>query len=107
MPVHRSGPRVPPTYPELVRAIADELRRDSADSQEANSPDIYIEDHQGRLHIHVLWDEWENIPDEDRLSVILEAFGESGWTDEASRIAMAIGLTHDEASALGIRFDTA
>lgn len=53
-------------------------------------------------HIQVLWSRWEQVPEEVRTDVILEAYQQAEPDTTAGDIAVAVGLTPDDALALGL-----
>ena len=64
-------------------------------------------DESGTYHIIVVWDEWEDIPLDERASIVTEAYAiyDAGRAPEdaiAPRITAAIGATVDEVIQLGL-----
>ncbi|MEX0704925.1 MAG: hypothetical protein WD069_22690 [Planctomycetales bacterium] len=56
----------------------------------------------GRLRVNVIWDDWEQIPLEERTSTVVRAFEKAEGKQYAERIALASGLTVPEAHAAGM-----
>lgn len=54
------------------------------------------------VRVLVIWDKWEPVPDDDRLSAILQAYEEVEGRSFRDRIALALGLTVPEAREAGI-----
>ncbi len=62
-----------------------------------------VEENQ-TLHVIVVWSKWEGIPDDDRSSIILEAYAiydatNPGQEPRTPRITIAVGVTPEEAVA--------
>ncbi len=53
-------------------------------------------------HVHVIWDQWRRLPEEERSDVIWQAYREAEGEEAASNITIAIGATPEEALALGL-----
>ena len=106
MGVHEKKAAPPADYPELVQAIADELRRGRPETP-AGCPLIVIEEQRytNTIQVTVVWDRWAGIDLEDRGRVIVEAFRQARGEDEAGRISIAMGVTADEARKIGMELD--
>ena len=51
----------------------------------------------------VVWDRWSEVPEEDRSTLILEAFGKTNPTvQRLARVTLAMGLTKAEAATMGL-----
>ncbi len=69
-------------------------------------PTIVEEQVQGsdRLHVFAIWDEWRDAPEEQRSAAILDAYEQARGKEVAALVAIAMGLTRDEADAMGIDY---
>jgi hypothetical protein len=67
-------------------------------------PIVIEEQVQGsdRLHVFAIWDEWREASEEHRSAAILDAYEQARGQEVAARVAVAMGLTKDEATAMGI-----
>jgi hypothetical protein len=101
MPRHiiRSAPRSP-KHDRFVKKLAQELKLPGTQPQ----PLILEEEvpATGSRHVHVIWDQWKKLPDEERTDVIIEAYGQAESKEYAEQITIASGLTSAEALALGL-----
>ncbi|MEI7880402.1 MAG: hypothetical protein WCI95_05965 [bacterium] len=98
--IEKKYPSDPAAYRQFVDAIAAELKEKSVMGP---GPRI-IEEQQRRggfIHVTVIWDEWKNVPVEDRGRIIMDAY-ERERNDVILKITVALGLTSDEAHRLGI-----
>ena len=109
MPVHRYGLHSRHNREDLVEVIAKDLRaemegREIKYKPPGSGPEIYIEwfEDSNRLHVHVIWSAWKDVPEIQRPAVILDAFDASGREGDRDRISVAMGLTPEEADLLGI-----
>lgn len=83
----------------LVNQLVDELKAGRASGQ----PFIYEETFPtGKIRILVLWDEWKDLPLEERTNIILAAIEKSDGRDYRDKVALASGLTVPEAVASGM-----
>jgi hypothetical protein len=53
-------------------------------------------------HVHVIWDAWKGLTDEQRSAVIVDAYAEAEGREAADEITIAEGVTPSEALALGL-----
>ena len=109
MPYYKPSARS--THQKLVTRLARELGRPPQKtrpqvrpSQPAPDPVIIQEEQKltNRYHVWVIWDAWAKVPDTERGPVILDAYEQALGREEAIRISVAMGLTPEEAGALGI-----
>lgn len=101
MPRIRMGFSDPPrkTDKKLVSKLAQELRSNNQSGQ----PFIYEQIFDtGKVRILVIWDDWKEIPLEQRIRVILSAVEQSDGKDYRLKVALASGLTMPEAVAAGM-----
>lgn len=101
MPRMRRGFEEPPrrTVGSLVERLVDELKSGRASGQ----PIIEEEEFPSKkLRVHVIWDEWDRVPLEDRTATIFRAYEQAEGRDYLERIALASGLTVPEAHAAGM-----
>ncbi|MCK4658901.1 MAG: hypothetical protein KAV82_05205 [Phycisphaerae bacterium] len=89
-----------PKHAELVRLLVEEIRLGEA----GKGPVIMHEQLQGsdRLHVYVIWDRWDSVRDEHRAAAILDAYKEHFGEEIMQRVSIALGLTQEEADAMGI-----
>jgi len=83
-----------------VNLLAEEWRGEQVPN--AIRPDI-IESEIGfskHLHVVVIWDDWRDLGPQHRSRAILDAYSKS-HPGEPPRITIAMGLTREEAAALG------
>jgi len=87
-------------FEHLIKQLADELRS----SRESGQP--LIEERQSEQRetrsVYVYWDEWENVPDTDRIGVIRQAYKEALGPEFADRIVLAAGYTIPEGRDFGL-----
>lgn len=100
MPRHiiKSGSH-PRVFARLVKALVKELVSPSGDSQP-----LILEQHLKAAksrHVHVIWGEWEGVADDQRSEIIVEAYTQAEGS-AAADISLAIGVTPQEALALGL-----
>src|SRR5438067_1779018 len=78
MPYHTAQARPRHNREDLVQKIVAEFGnvRPPFVSAPPGSPDIYEEQQRfsDRLHVYVVWDAWEQVPDEVRGEIILDAY---------------------------------
>lgn len=53
-------------------------------------------------HIHVIWDAWKDLSDEQRTDVILDAYRQTEGEEVIDSIMIAIGVTAQESLAIGL-----
>ncbi len=83
----------------LVDRLSDELKS----TRESGQPFIYEQTfNTGRIKILVVWDEWKDLPLEQRTNIILSAIERSDGKDYRAKVALANGLTVPEAAAAGM-----
>jgi hypothetical protein len=99
MAVIRASRVQSPRQNELVQRLANELRSEHHRQQ----PFIYINDvaQTGTHHVTVLWDEWRSLTPQQRSKVVVGAF-EQCKSDISGPLTIALGLTGEEASRLGL-----
>ena len=88
---------------DLVTRLVDELKNPRP-AGTLQAPDIR-EDAQrfsGRLHVYVIWDSWQDVPDSNRGEIILDAYEACFGQDRARLISVAMGITPTEAKNMGI-----
>jgi hypothetical protein len=52
--------------------------------------------------VYVIWDQWKEVPDEERADVIIEAYTQAEGKAYAENVTIASGVTAREALALGL-----
>ncbi len=91
--------RKSPRRPELIDALAGELKS----GREFGQP-IIEEEHfkTGAVRVVVIWDRWDDVPEDVRANVIADAYRRAEGEDFANRIALIGGYTIPEAYASGM-----
>ena len=87
------------TDAKLVERLVNELQA----NRECGQPFIYEQSFStGKVKILVIWDDWKDLPFEQRTNIILSAMEQSDGKDYRARVALANGLTVREAVAAGM-----
>jgi hypothetical protein len=94
------GPPRPPSYERLVKRLAQELTAPGKEVQPLILEQVI--EATGSRHVHVIWDEWKGLSDEQRSAVILQAYAEVEGAKAAPEITLASGVTAEEALSLGL-----
>lgn len=91
-----------------TRLLTQQLKVEFDNYDDANQtyhqPLISVEAALGRRHILVIWDAWYALSQQERSQIIMDAFEASEGNEEALRVSIAMGLTQDDASHLGVDF---
>lgn len=94
-------------HTKMVSVLAVELKKD--EKELATPPydlPLIVEDPIPRsdlLHVYVLWSQWQNVQDElQRSSIILDAYQQVRGEEEMRRISVAMGVTQQQAEAMGL-----
>ncbi len=95
---HGAQPR--PQFPDLVGALADELRTNRPFGQPVIREQRFPR--TDAVRTTVIWDEWEPLGDEERVATIKQAYAEVEGDEFRDRLALAIGLTVPEAHDAGL-----
>lgn len=90
----------PAGHEKLVKRLVHELKSPGTDSQPLILEQIV--EATGSRHVHVLWDEWRHLSEEQRSSIIEEAYREAEGAKAAADITLASGVTPEEAMVLGL-----
>jgi hypothetical protein len=86
---------------QVLEGLAQELRRDNDADKPKGAPTIYWEEVKGYTHYFAVWDRFEFMERPERHSVLMDAI--EAWNeDEALKVTVAVGLTPDEAKAMGL-----
>jgi hypothetical protein len=104
MPVTRTGVHgktlTKHHHAELERRLLEEWQ---ATPSEYPRPDIVEEtDGAKTVHAFVVWDEWKDLSPEERSEIILSGYEDFYGEKQAQELSVAMGLTPDEAQALGM-----
>jgi hypothetical protein len=84
---------------KLVSRLVDELKS----GRESGQPFIYEQSFStGKMRVLVVWDEWKELPLEQRTNIILSAIERADGKDYRAKVALASGLTFPEAVAAGM-----
>src|SRR5581483_9642887 len=87
------------TDAKLVERLVDELGA----GRESGQPFIYEQAYStGKIRVLVIWDEWKDLPLEQRTNIILSAIEQSDGKDYRANVALANGLTVPEGVAAGM-----
>jgi hypothetical protein len=87
------------TDAKLVERLVDELQA----NRESGQPFIYEQTFStGKIRVLVIWDDWKDLPLEERTNIILSAVEKSDGKDYRARVALASGLTVPEGVAAGM-----
>ena len=87
-------------HPELIAELAAELIADRVSGQPVIEEQHFSEG--DAIRVTVIWDKWDDVDDDDRIATILQAYEQVEGGEFRERIALAVGLTVPEASALGV-----
>jgi hypothetical protein len=89
-----------PKHEKLVKKLVQEFAASSPNLQP-----LIVEEQvpatQSR-HVHVIWDAWKDLSDEQRAAVILDAYKQVEGEEVVAQITIAEGVTVHEALALGL-----
>jgi hypothetical protein len=58
------------------------------------------------IHLYVIWDRWQGLRQQERSEIIMDAYETSGIRDDILNVTVAMGLTHDEATQMGLQYTT-
>lgn len=87
-------------YDALVQKLAQELASPGGKPQP-----LIVERHlpaSNSRHVHVVWDEWGDLVDEERSAVITQAYAKLEGEAASSNITVALGLRPEEAIIFGV-----
>jgi hypothetical protein len=87
-------------YDSLVQELARELASPGGKPQP-----LIVERHlpaTNSRHVHVVWDEWGDLADEERSAVIIQAYAKVEGDEAASNITVALGLRPEDAITFGV-----
>jgi hypothetical protein len=103
MPVERraAGARKHPKHDEMVAELARHLHGGAGLPSEPRIVEE-VQRLSDALHVFVFWSEWETVTEEERASIILDAYEQERSKEEALKITVAMGLTPMEAKRLGM-----
>ncbi len=104
MAVRNKKPQAPPDEARLRQIICAELQKNDENS---GQPIIQIETTpRGTIRIIVIWDDWQNLDQGQRSTVIMDAFRDywqsAGTPEKIVDVTIAMGLTAKEAANLGV-----
>lgn len=88
-----------PARGDLAERLADELRRNSESGQPVIEEQTFP---SGLIRTTVIWDAWDALPQDQRTSVILQAYELAEGPAYRDKVALASGLTVPEAHAAGM-----
>ena len=90
---------------ELLDGLVAELQRDEDQSRPPNAPTIYMEESgapDNYTHWYAVWHDFEDVDNQERSRLLLEAVRTVQGLEEALRVTVAMGLTPEEAESLGL-----
>lgn len=90
--------------PLIVQNLTQEFARYNEEGTEYRQPLISIDRPGERTHLLVIWDDWHTLSQQERSSLIMDAYQGAYGESEAREVSVAMGLTQDEATQLGISF---
>lgn len=83
--------------------LLSELKAELEQPKASGEPDIVIErPNPSTTHLFVIWSEWSDLEQMIRSRIILDAYSEAKGEDEALNVTVAMGLTPEEATRLGV-----
>jgi hypothetical protein len=101
MPRHIVSPGPPsPRHDRLVKKLLPEFAAASTSRQPLILEERVPETHS--RHVHVIWDAWKDLPDEQRSAIIVDAYRQAEGDEAAAEVTIAEGVTAHEALALGL-----
>jgi len=103
MPLKRMPPpSTGPAAEELARRLAEEWQQ----PKEAGQPIIVVRPGRrgGGTQIVVVWDDWGDLPQQDRSEIIMDVFEQIHSDEEILDVIMAMGLTVREADRMEIPY---
>ncbi len=101
MPRIKHSPETPTShYPQLVAELAVELTANREVGQPLIEEQLFPR--TNTLRVTVIWDKWEDVPSEERVFTIHQAYEKAEGKDYGDRIALAIGVTYLEAYESGM-----
>jgi hypothetical protein len=89
-----------PKHEKLVKKLVQEFTASSPNLQP-----LILEEHVAPTrsrHVHVIWDAWKDVADEQRSVIIMEAYQQAEGEEVAREVTIAEGVTPQEALALGL-----
>lgn len=107
MPVYTRLPRQ--EYPQ-AQELRERLFKEWSAPGGGAQPAIYVDSSSGRIHIFVVWDAWESLPQTERSEVIMDVVAklsadvlQKSSISDTLQITVAMGLTTVEAERMGIQ----
>jgi hypothetical protein len=83
--------------------LREKLKAELESPQATGEPDIIVErPNASTTHLFVVWSAWEPLEQVVRSRIILDAYSEARGEGEALKVTVAMGLTPEEASRLGL-----
>lgn len=89
---------------ELKQRLEEEFAHPA---HEYAAPFINIERPGTSTHLLVIWDDWRDLSQQERSSLILRAYEAAHGADAAIDVSVAMGLTVSEAETLGFELEPA
>ena len=62
---------------------------------------------QKPIHIYVVWDRWQDLSQQERSEIVMDAYEATHPLDDIVRVTLAMGLTKGEARKMGLRYEVA
>ncbi|HEY7312675.1 MAG TPA: hypothetical protein VH643_25140 [Gemmataceae bacterium] len=101
MPRKRIGPEA--WTRSINKELAEELAAELKSNRKSGQPVVYEQVFRtGKVRVTVMWDEWQDVPLQERSATILRAYEIAEGPESRDRIALTSGLTVPEAHAAGM-----
>ncbi len=93
--------------PQLLQSLVEEFRHYDDPDQEYHQPLVSVDRPGNRTHLLVIWDAWRNLSQQERSQLVMDAYTSAHGETAVLDVSVAMGLTQDEATQLGISFEAA
>lgn len=98
----------PPRTIEATRLLQQLVSEwdDPSQQDDPQTPVILVQrrDSMNALHVYVVWDSWADMDQVERSEIIMDACEQHLGRDDTLKVTVAMGLTRDEATRMGIDF---
>jgi hypothetical protein len=103
MPVKPFGASRPVAWTQLASRLAQEWKSPNPSAPEP----VILEDRNAQqdvVHVYVVWSDWSHLDRAQRGEIIMDAAEKVMPLSQVLKIAIAMGLTPDEADRFGIKW---